>query len=84
MLYQSLKPRKDAKTQQVVKNERGESIFDATWQVRQQGDVLCAGLKGPKEVVERIPTFIQASYEVLEAEWLKAEQAAHLTKGETK
>ena len=78
-LYQSLKPRKDAKTQMTIKNERGEPIYDAMWQTRQQGDVLCAGLKGPKEVVERIPTFLLADYNVLESAWTQAEKAVNPT-----
>ena len=74
-LYQSLKLRKD-KTGVVLKNERGEPIYDAVWQTRQQGDVLCAGLKGPKEIVERIPTFLPADYTALDAAWTKAEKDA--------
>ena len=74
-LYQSLKPRKgkDGITQ---KNDRNEPIYDATWATRQHGDVLCAGLKGPKEIVERIPTFLPADYTALDEAWAKAEKEA--------
>ena len=75
MLYQHLKVRKD-KAGLPVKNERGESIQDAWWQTRPIGDVLCAGLKGPAAVVERIPTLIPANYPALEDAWHKAEQEA--------
>ena len=74
-LYQSLKVRKD-KAGLTVKNERGEPVLDAMWQTRQQGDILCAGLKGPKEIVERIPTFLPADYNELDAAWTKAEKEA--------
>ena len=74
-LYQSLKVRKD-KAGLTMRNERGEPILDATWQTRQQGDVLCAGLKGPKEIVERIPTFLPADYTALDEAWIKAEKEA--------
>jgi hypothetical protein len=80
MLYQSLKPRRD-KAQQVVKNERGEVIYEAYWQVREAGDVICAGLKGDARVVSQIPLHIMASYDTLEAEWAKA---IKLTQEETK
>ena len=82
-LYQSLKARKD-KAGLTMKNERGEPIYDATWQTRQQGDILCAGLKGPKEIVERIPTVIPADYAALEAAWAAAEQAVNSNQGGTK
>ena len=72
-LYQSLKVRK-GKDGLSVKNERGEVIQDAMWQTRQAGDVLCAGLKGPAAVVEKIPTFIPANYPALEDAWSQAEQ----------
>ena len=72
-LYQSLKPRKD-KAGLTQKNDRGEVIYDAVWQTRQQGDVLCAGLKGPATVVERIPLHIPANYQALEDAWQRAEQ----------
>jgi len=74
-LYQSLKVRKD-KAGLTIKNERGEPIQDATWTTRQHGDILCAGLKGPKEVVEKIPTVIPADYNELEKAWVKAEKEA--------
>ncbi len=72
-LYQALKARKD-KGGVIVKNDRGEPLYDAMWQVRQQGDVLCCGLKGPAAVVEKIPTFIPADYAALEAAWTQAEK----------
>jgi hypothetical protein len=75
-LYQSLKPRKD-KAGMTQKNERGEVIYDSVWQTRQAGDVLCAGLKGPAAVVERIPLLIPATYQALEAAWVKAEREAN-------
>jgi hypothetical protein len=43
------------------------------WQTRPFGDVWGAGLKGPADVVKKIPTFIPADYRVLEAVWSKAE-----------
>ena len=75
MLYQSLKARKD-KIGAIVKNDRGEIVYDAWWQTRQQGDVLCAGLKGPAIVVERIPLLIPANYSALDAAWVAAEKGA--------
>ena len=75
MLYQALKVRKD-KTGAVVKNDRNEPVYDAVWQVRPQGDVLCAGLKGDAKAVERIPTFIPANYQALEEAWMFAEKEA--------
>ena len=74
-LYQSLKVRK-GKDGLSVKNDRNEVIQDATWQTRQAGDVLCAGLKGPAPVVEKIPTFIPANYPALEEAWTTAEKEA--------
>lgn len=75
-LYQSLKPRKD-KAGLTVKNDRGEPVYDAMWATRQHGDILCAGLKGPAAVVEKIPTLIPANYPALEAAWSAAEHAVN-------
>ena len=79
MLYQSLKPRKD-KAGVTQKNERGEVIYDAQWQVRESGEVICAGLKGDAKVVSQIPLHIMASYDTFEAEWKKAEEASSVGK----
>ena len=46
----------------------------AFWQTRPQGEVMGCGLKGPAEIIKRIPTFIPATYPDLEAEWVKAER----------
>ena len=75
MLYQSLKPRKD-KAGVTQKNERGEVIYDATWQVQEAGEVICAGLKGDAKVVSQIPLHIMASYDTFEQEWKKAEEVS--------
>ena len=48
----------------------------AVWQTRPYGDVWGAGLKGPAEVVKRIPTFIPADYSTFERIWTDAEKAA--------
>lgn len=72
-LYQSLKIRKD-KAGITQKNARGEVIYDAMWQTRQTSEVLCAGLKGPASVVERIPLLIPADYQSLEKAWVSAEK----------
>ena len=78
MLYQALRVRKD-KTGAVIKNDRNEPVYDAWWQTRPQGDVMCAGLKGAAKVVEKIPTYIPALYAALEDAWVKAEQEAART-----
>ena len=75
MLYQALRVRKD-KTGAVIKNDRNEPVYDAWWQTRPQGEVMCAGLKGDRPVVERIPTYIPANYQALEDAWVKAEKEA--------
>lgn len=75
MLYQALQVRKD-KSGVPVKNARGETIQDAVWHTRQHGDVLCAGLKGPAAVIERIPTIIPADYTALEQAWAEAESTS--------
>jgi len=75
MLYQALHIRK-AKDGSAVKNERGEIVRDALWQVRDTGDILCSGLKGPAAVVEKIPTLIPADYQAFERAWDKASQGS--------
>lgn len=52
------------------------------WQTRPKGDVWGCGLKGPVEIVRRIPDFIQADYRVLEAFWARAEAEAAAAKAQ--
>jgi hypothetical protein len=48
----------------------------ALWQTRPYGDVWGCGIKGPKEIVRHIPTFIPAHYNVFEQAWAWAEAQA--------
>lgn len=46
------------------------------WQTRPYGEVWGCGLKGPKDTVKHIPTFIPANYRVFEQAWAWAEKQA--------
>lgn len=58
-----------------------QGITESTWQTRPGGEVRGCAIKGPKEVVDKIPGFIKADYAILDGHWRSAESGTNAEKG---
>ena len=62
--------------QTLRRDKLSDSETQGMWQTRPSGEVWGCGIKGPTEVVKRIPTYVPADYGIFTQLWEKAEKEA--------